>query len=199
MAVFPAVFGMLSAVLKWTYPAAASFLLLLLTANQHKIGYKLAKRRCGEEIARVFPQWLMEISLLLQISENVNAAVANSVAEAPAILKESLKEMQREIMENPESNRPYMNFLKEFDIPEIQSAMGMLYSISSGRGGDAELQIDEILSKNAALLQQSEKTANENRLAALYWQFLFPSILGGGKLLVDMTLVTVAFMSMNLY
>lgn len=199
MAVIPAVFGMLSAVLKWTYPAAASFLLLLLTANQHKIGYKLAKRRCGEEIARVFPQWLMEISLLLQISENVNAAVANSVAEAPAILKESLKEMQREIMENPESNRPYMNFLKEFDIPEIQSAMGMLYSISSGRGGDAELQIDEILSKNAALLQQSEKTANENRLAALYWQFLFPSILGGGKLLVDMTLVTVAFMSMNLY
>ena len=102
-------------------------------------------------------------------------------------------------MKKPESNEPYMNFMKEFGILEIQSAMGMLYSISSGRGGDAGLQIDEILTKNAALLSQSESVANDSRLAALYWQFLFPSIIGGGKLLVDMTLVTIAFMSMNLY
>ena len=92
-----------------------------------------------------------------------------------------------------------MNFMKEFGMLEIRSAMGMLYSISSGRGGNAELQIDEILAKNTALLGQSERASNENRLAAMYWQFLFPSIIGGGKLLVDMTLVTIAFMSMKLY
>ena len=101
-------------------------------------------------------------------------------------------------MDAPESNEPYMNFMKEFGIMEIQSAMGMLYSISSGRGGNAGMQIDEILSKNAALLSQSENTANQNRLAALYWQFLFPSLIGGGKLLVDMTLVTIAFMTLEL-
>ena len=121
------------------------------------------------------------------------------IREAPAILTDGLRKMQDQIMQNPESNEPYMNFMKEFGILEIQSAMGMLYSISSGRGGDAGLQIDEILTKNAALLSQSESVANDSRLAALYWQFLFPSIIGGGKLLVDMTLVTIAFMSMNLY
>ena len=102
-------------------------------------------------------------------------------------------------MENPESNEPYMNFMKEFQMIEVQSAMGMLYSISSGRGGDADLQIDEILSKNASLLSQSENAANDGRLAALYWQFLFPSIIGGGKLVADMTLVTIAFMTTSLY
>ncbi len=157
----------------------------------------MAKNRCVEEITKAFPQWLMEISLLLQVSENVNAAIAKSLEDAPAILSDSLKVIQEEIMEQPESNEPYMNFMKEFGILEIQSAMGMLYSISTGRGGDAELQIDEILTKNTALLGQSERAANENRLAALYWQFLFPSIIGGGKLLVDMTLVTIAFMTSN--
>ncbi len=192
-------FGLAFFLLKWKYPAVLCVLLFFFMINQHKIGYKLARKRCSEEIAKAFPQWLMEISLLLQVSENVNTAIAKSMEEAPAILEESLEEMQSQIMENPESNAPYMNFMKEFGIMEIQSAMGMLYSISSGRGGDASLQIDEILSKNTSLLGQSESMSNDNRLAALYWQFLFPSIIGGGKLIVDMTLVTIAFMSTNLY
>ncbi len=191
-------FGAFCLVLKWNYLAAACMLIGFFMLNQHNIGYKLAKKRCGEEITKAFPQWLMEISLLLQISDNVNAAIAKSASEAPGILTESLKEMQEQIMDAPESNEPYMNFMKEFGIMEIQSAMGMLYSISSGRGGNAGMQIDEILSKNAALLSQSENTANQNRLAALYWQFLFPSLIGGGKLLVDMTLVTIAFMTLEL-
>lgn len=198
-AAFPACLGVLFFCLQWIYPAAACVPVFFFMLKQHKIGYRLAKRRCGVEIAKAFPQWLMEISLLLQVSENVNAAVAKSIREAPAILTDGLRKMQDQIMKNPESNEPYMNFMKEFGILEIQSAMGMLYSISSGRGGDAGLQIDEILTKNAALLSQSESVANDSRLAALYWQFLFPSIIGGGKLLVDMTLVTIAFMSMNLY
>ena len=191
-------FGILFFLLKWKYPAIACVFIGFFMLNQHNIGYRLAKKRCAQEVTKAFPQWLMEISLLLQISDNVNAAIAKSSAEASGILTESLKEMQEQIMEQPESNEPYMNFMKEFGIMEIQSAMGMLYSISSGRGGNAGLQIDEILSKNTALLSQSESTANQNRLAALYWQFLFPSLIGGGKLLVDMTLVTIAFMALPL-
>lgn len=194
----PAAISFLFFGMRLYFPAVLSLLVCCILINQHTIGYRLAKKRCRAEIEKAFPQWLMELSLLLQISENVNAAIANSMEEAPVILADALRQMQEEIMEHPESNEPYINFMREFDILEIQSAMGMLYSISSGRGGDAQLQIDEILIKNSALLGQSEKAANENRLAALYWQFLFPSIIGGGKLLVDMTLVTIAFLSVNL-
>lgn len=198
-ALFAAGLGVIAVVMRWKILAAVSIPLFFLMASQHKIGYRLARRRCEEEVAKAFPQWLMEISLLLQVSENVNAAIAKSIQEAPAILLESLQNMQEEIMEEPESNVPYMNFMKEFGILEISSAMGMLYSISSGRGGDAGAQIDEILTKNASLLSQSERASNEVRLAALYWQFLFPSLIGGGKLIVDMTLVTIAFMTANMY
>lgn len=191
--------GILCVLLHLPYLVVLCGVCMLVTANQHKIGYQLAKRRCRDEIIKAFPQWLMEMSLLLQVSENVNAAIAASMEGAPAILAEGLEGLYIEMMEQPESNEPYMNFMKEFGIIEIQSAMGMLYSVSSGRGGDAGFQIEEILSKNTALLGQSEKMSNDSRLAALYWQFLFPSVIGGGKLIVDMTLVTIAFMSANLY
>ena len=196
-AMLPAGLGALFSGAGWNFLSAVCIPLFVLMLNQHKLGHRLAKKRCAQEITKAFPQWLMEISLLLQVSENVNAAIAKSLEEAPAILAECLRQMQMQIMENPESNEPYMNFMREFGIIEIQSAMGMLYSISSGRGGDADMQIDEILSKNASLLSQSEHVANDGRLAALYWQFLFPSIIGGGKLIADMTLVTIAFMTTN--
>lgn len=198
-AMIPAGFFVLFLFLHWRYLAIGCIPIFAIMLNQHKIGHKLAKKRCAEEISKAFPQWLMEISLLLQVSENVNAAIHKSLKGAPAILSEALQNMQGRIMEDPESNEPYMNFLREFSLMEIQSAMGMLYSISSGRGGDADMQIDEILSKNASLLSQSENAANDSRLAALYWQFLFPSIIGGGKLVADMTLVAIAFMTTNLY
>lgn len=198
-ALLPVLCGAAFWLVGWKLPALTCIPLFVVMLNQHKLGRRLAKRRCAQEVAKAFPQWLMEISLLLQVSENVNTAIAKSMEEAPAILTESLGKMQEEIMDNPESNEPYMNFMKEFHMMEIQSAMGMLYSISSGRGGDADMQIDEILSKNASLLSQSENAANDGRLAALYWQFLFPSVIGGGKLVVDMTLVTIAFMTANLY
>lgn len=198
-AMLPAGFGAIFLLLGQKIPAFLCIPVFFVLLNQHKLGHKLAKKRCAQEIAKAFPQWLMEISLLLQVSDNVNAAIAKSLEEAPSILAESLQKMQEQIMENPESNEPYMNFMKEFQMIEIQSAMGMLYSISSGRGGDADMQIDEILSKNASLLSQSESVANDGRLAALYWQFLFPSIIGGGKLVADMTLVTIAFMTTGFY
>ncbi|MCI8635387.1 MAG: hypothetical protein HFJ05_07280 [Eubacterium sp.] len=198
-ALIPAGFLVLFGLVGWKWPALICIPVFFVMLNQHKLGYRLAKKRCAQEITKAFPQWLMEISLLLQVSENVNAAIAKSLEGAPVILAEALQKMQEQIMENPESNEPYMNFMKEFQMIEVQSAMGMLYSISSGRGGDADLQIDEILSKNASLLSQSENAANDGRLAALYWQFLFPSIIGGGKLVADMTLVTIAFMTTSLY
>ena len=148
--------------------------------KQHKIGYRLAKRRCGVEIAKAFPQWLMEISLLLQVSENVNAAVANSVREAPAILTDGLRKMQDQIMQNPESNEPYMNFMKEFGILEIQSAMGMLYSISSGRGGDAaaplrNISADAMLAFLQTVICRAARSAKqkENLLKLRFQQGLF--------------------------
>lgn len=196
-ALIPVNLAILFFFLKWKYPLMACVPLLIFMLNQHKVSYNMAKKKCIREINIAFPQWLMEVSLLLQTTNNVNKAVELSINTAPIIMVPELQKMRDAFMINPESNVAYMDFMRSFKIPEIQSAMGMLYSVSTGRGGDTQAQIDEILEKNAILLSQSEEIESESRLAALYWQFLFPSIIGAGKLLIDMTLILLGFLQIK--
>lgn len=50
------------------------------------MGYGIAKRKVTRALQKVFPQWLLEVSLLLQ-SENVQVAIMESYEEAPLLLK----------------------------------------------------------------------------------------------------------------
>ena len=183
--------------LKWKIPMLAMIPVAVLTLNQHKAGYALAKKKLVREINRAFPQWLMEMSLLLQTTPNVHAAIHKSIADAPPVLVPALQKMERELDENPESNEPYCNFLRSYNYMDISSAMGMLYSISHGGGGDADHQIEEILEKNVVLLEQMEEMQNEKRIASMQMQILLPSLIGGFKFLIDMVLILLAFPSMN--
>ena len=102
--------------------------------------------------------------------------------------------MQESLDKNPESVIPFLDFMKDFDVPEIQSSMKMLYSISSGTGGNPKKQIAEIIRRNNMLLDKSEKNAFENAFAGFYGLFLAPAIVGSGKLLIDMFVFFVLFM-----
>ena len=102
--------------------------------------------------------------------------------------------MQAALDKQPESVIPFLDFMKEFDVPEIQSSMKMLYSISSGTGGDPKKQIAEIIRRNNMLLDKSEKNAFDAAFAGLYGLFMAPAIVGSGKLLIDMMVFFVLFM-----
>lgn len=158
-----------------------------------KLSYRSAKQALETEIAIKFPQWLMGISLQLQ-SNNVQVAIFNSIPTAPTVLKRELRIMQESLDKNPESVIPFLDFMKDFDVPEIQSSMKMLYSISSGTGGNPKKQIAEIIRRNNMLLDKSEKNAFENAFAGFYGLFLAPAIVGSGKLLIDMFVFFVLFM-----
>ena len=159
---------------------------------QHRIDYALAKRSVIREIRKVFPDWLMEVSLLLQ-TENVANSIQKSIPYAPLILKSELELLVERIAVTPESNLPYSEFLQEFSIPETASAMGMLYSLSDGGGSDAGVQIEEILTRNAQWKKDAEEMANKDKLGKMYLLFLFPALLGALKMVVDMTLILFAF------
>lgn len=193
----PIVFLVMFLVMKVKIGIAVSVFMIIITSQQHKIGYSMARKRLVQEVNKAFPQWLMEMSLLLQTTQNVHAAINQSLKEAPPILIPALKKLQREIEEQPESNIPYCNFLKKYNYMDISSAMGMLYSISNGSGGDADSQIEEILEKNVVLLSQMEELINEKRITAIRGQFFMPTCVGGMKFAVDLTLIIVAFMSMR--
>lgn len=167
---------------------------IFLLLFQHRLDYALAKKSVVHEIRKAFPNWLMEVALLLQ-TENVANSIRKSIESAPDILKPQLKILVEKLEKMPESNLPYSEFLGEFAIPEVASAMGMLYSISDGGGSDAGIQMEEILERNAEWMGQAEALANQDKVAKMYVLFLLPALLGALKMVLDMTLILLAFFS----
>ena len=158
-----------------------------------RIARRAANRILTREIEKQFPNWLMEVSLLLQ-TENVSVAVFRSYDLAPEVIKPALRDFLLELKEKPDDMEPYLHFLSEFSLPEVRSSMKMLYSLSAGTGGNARGQIADIIRRNQQLLDKAEKMKNEDSLAGMYALFLAPQLTGGCKLLVDMVLLLVMYL-----
>ena len=99
-----------------------------------------------------------------------------------------------ELQQNPADIRPYLKFLQEFTLPEVRSTMKMLYSLSEGKGGDADEQIQDMIHRNQVMIDKAEKIKNEDQMAGMYALFLAPQITAGAKLLADMVLLMVVYM-----
>lgn len=167
---------------------------MLLGISQHKIGRALSKRSLVNEIRRAFPIWLMDLVLFMQ-GDNVQNSLRKSIENAPVILKKELEEMLAKIEMNPEKADPYHEFLQDFDIAEVHSAMNLLYSMSMGQGGSVETQLSYLINRSQKLQNQVEKQADEDRSVGMYALFLAPVLTGAVKLLVDMGLYLISFLS----
>ena len=62
----------------------AGIVVVLFFLNQHKVGHNLAKKKVAREIEKQFPNWLMEVALLLQ-TDNVQMAIRKSMDSAPEV------------------------------------------------------------------------------------------------------------------
>lgn len=177
---------MFSIIFKNTALLIAAFTAAILIVLQPMLITKTAKKRMVREINKAFPAWLMEMSLLLQ-TENVHNALAKSIDHSPGILKEDLEKMLLEIEQKPNHMKPYLNFMPEFDLPDIQSALRMLYSLSSfGDAKDAKDQIGVLVQRNNKLLDQAERLKNEDALAGAGVLILIPMLTGSIKMMIDM-------------
>lgn len=152
------------------------------------------RKELRKNIERVFPQWLMELSLLLQ-TENVQVAFYKTREHAPAVLKPAITELLEELQRNPESMQPYLDFLKEYHLRDVTATMRMLYALSNSGYGNGEKQLAQIMMRNQELLDKTERAVNEDALAGLYALFLAPALTGAGKMMVDMTMFLVAFLA----
>ncbi|MBP3677633.1 MAG: hypothetical protein J6I97_04730 [Agathobacter sp.] len=170
----------------------AGLLLTLFFFNQHRIGKNLLRKSLIKEIKYAFPNWLLDIVLLLQ-SENVQVALQKSREHVPGVLKEELYQLTDRLELQPESSEPYHLFLKEFEIPEVHSAMGILYSLSIGNSGNADKQISELVEKNLELLDGTERELLHNSSSGMYLLFLLPVVVASFKLIVDMLFMMLAF------
>lgn len=170
----------------------AGLLLTLLFFNQHRVGKNLMRKNLIKEVKYAFPNWLLDLVLLLQ-SENVQVALQKSKEHVPGVLREELFQLTERLVLQPESSEPYHLFLKEFAIPEVHSAMGILYSLSIGNSGNADKQISELVEKNLTLLDDTEQELLKSSSSGMYVLFLLPVIVASFKLIVDMVFLMLAF------
>lgn len=176
--------------------AAIGLIMTLFMANQHRVGRSLAVRNLKQSIQRAFPGWLMDIILLLQ-SENVQVAFLKSQEQVPLVLKQEVEMLVERIEMEPESSEPYHRFLEQFQIPEVHSAMSMLYSLSMGNSNHADQQISELIERNLLMLDVAQKERLSNLSSGMYLLFLAPVLTASLKLVTDMAIFMLSFLLGN--
>ncbi|MGN0291897.1 MAG: hypothetical protein ACI4C5_08195, partial [Lachnospiraceae bacterium] len=169
----------------------------VLLLNQHKMNYSLTKKRIKKETERDFPKWMLHVILLLE-TESVQGAIRKSAAQAPASLQYPLEKMQEGFEEDATGPSPYFAFLEEYEVPKIQESMKLLYSISSGTGGDGNEQMLAVIEKNNDMTLRSEKIKNDNKVAGMMTYLFLPVLPSGIKIMADLILIMmVMYGSMN--
>lgn len=172
---------------------ALGLVLMLVFANQHRIGRRLSVRKLRQSIQRAFPGWLMDLILLLQ-SENVQMALIKSQEQVPVVMEQEVQLLVDRIAMEPESAEPFHLFFHEFQIPEVHSAMSMLYAISMGNTNRADQQISELIERNFAMMDIAEKTRLSNLSSGMHLLFLAPVVTASIKLVTDMAIFMMSFL-----
>lgn len=121
------------------------------------------------------------------MNNNVHVSLAKSMKNAPVIIQKELEKLMERLEQNPDSIESYGSFFKEFDAPEIQSCMKMLYSISENGVGDSDQQIKNLIESVNKLQGKADELNNESIAFKMKMIFTYPVLVASLKLLVDMT------------
>ena len=177
------------------FAGAVGLLIMLVCLNQHRIGHSMAEKSLVRGIQCAFPGWLMDLALLLQ-SENVQVALSKSVLSVPGILRQDLSELLAKLEMDPEASEPYHAFLQEFHLPEVHSAMSMLFSLSIGNSNRSGEQVAELIDRNQQMMDTSLSLRMKDKNSGMYLLFLAPVLTASVKLVTDMAIFMLTFMSM---
>ena len=180
-------------VLDFGYIAYVPLAAALFFVFDHMTKLGSYKKRITKEINIVFPTWLRNLILHLQ-TDNVHVALANSLNSCPAVLKHEVRQLLIGISNDPNSILPYVNFLKDYNLPEFKSAIRFLYSLAEFGTDDMVTQLDQLVQQNAVLSAAAEEINNESHLSALTTLTFAPMLVACVKLLVDMGLFFTTFM-----
>lgn len=161
--------------------AAVGLMAIVIVVNLQKILLSLTVSTLKNEILKAFPNWLFDVTLLMQ-RESIDSAILISSTYAPPVLQAELHRICNLIRRN-EIRDAYMSFLRDFDILHIETSMRKLYSLSIGTSTKSEV-MHFIIENNMEILTDAEKKAIEMKAdtSSLY-QFL-PFLITSGAMLM---------------
>ena len=149
--------------------------------------YNGCKKKIKNYIEIEFPIFLREVSLNLYNMTVVNA-IRNSRDIVSPILDYYIVEFLENVMKDPNTIYPYNEFLKEFDLPDIRSAMKTLYNMNEINYEYRQKQISSLIERNQVMLARSEKLRNEDTLLGVELMNYIPVLLFIVQILVVMVI-----------
>ncbi len=156
-------------------------------------GYWRCVKTLEQQIQQQFPQWMFDMILRLQ-TENVQTAINRSLDDAPEVMVRPLYQLSEELQVDPVSIQPYLNFLEEFQLPEIRAVMLQLYAINDMGREDIQEQIGAMLDQNQKMTEVAEELKADNILSGLGMLAAVPMLVSVVVLLVDLTLMLFSFL-----
>ena len=169
-------------------------LLLYGVFLRRPMAYKSAKKRVCREIEKVYPDWLLELALLLQ-TDNMHVAIEKTLPTAPDILKKDLQKLADDIMSYPNDLTPYVEFFNFLPLQNVQSSMKLLYSISEFGAQDESVQLSELVERNNSLMDKAERYKNDDKIALVFTIKFIPMLSSSIKMMVDLMLFLFSYLS----
>lgn len=164
--------------------------------NSHKLSCNILKKQLERDIKMQFPSWLLNVALKLQY-ENVQMAIAKSYEEAPGVIRPAIREMLLKLDDDPESQKPFNEFMKGIDVEEIKEAVSTLYDISQTSRDQSDSQFKDLIKRNNEMIDRSEKLKNEDKITLLNGLIIVPELFGSAKLIVDLCILLLSFFGMT--
>ncbi|CDC34710.1 MULTISPECIES: type II secretion system F family protein [Anaerostipes] len=173
--------------------AGVGIVYFMLTSPARKLNN--AKKRLRKLVEMKFPVWLTNVILSLQ-GKNLYLSIKESLNKCPFVLKDEVKKMLSEMEEHPKSSLPFDHFANEVTTPEIQTAMGNLYSI--GDSGENSDQLAILIENNNQLVDRAENLKNENKVALFGSNMYIPSFVMVMQIGTIMIILCMGFLKMML-
>lgn len=173
---------------------AGLVLILYCMTLKRTLDYRRTRKQVIREIEKVYPDWLLELSLLIQ-TDNVHVAIQKTISTAPMILRADLQKLIIDIKNHPVDLAPYVTFFDFLPMENVQSSMKLLYSISEFGAVDESIQLSELVERNHTLMDRAEKYKNEDKLALVFSIKFLPSLASSIKMLADLMLFLFSYIS----
>lgn len=120
-----------------------------------------------------FPIWLRQLQIQLQTS-TVPIALERTQKDAPSLIKEPLIRLRAEIYHNARDLNPYLVFLSNYQILEVQRLMKMLYRIQHVGHQDAYTSLLQMIETTGKWLSNERKERKDIALTIYEWWAMLP-------------------------
>ena len=164
---------------------------MILTSNRTKWNSK--KRRVSKALMLEFPVWLRGVALNLHDMTVINS-IEDSMNTCSYCMAREIEKFFEIYDENPTSIRAFNEFLKDYQIDDVQATMKVLFTVQSMGAEDVQKQVAMLINRNQELLTKTETIQNQDSLGYAEMLGYAPMVLLTVQLLMSMVLMFIHIM-----